>query len=231
MCFLGNKGANRSLLDWDARIKIAAGVAKGIAFLHEKGGSKFTHGNIKSSNVLLSNNHNATATSDYSLGPIFGSSPTASRIVGYRAPEVLQTRKITQKSDVYSYGVLLLELLTGKSPTNTATGEGMDLPTWVQSVVREEWTSEVFDVELMRYENIEEELVEILQIAMACVATSPDQRPTMAQVVKMIEEVRPFEMSDDDVTRKSSSDKSKDSNETPPRVSPMESGTTPPGSH
>lgn len=217
----GNKGSGRTVLDWDTRVKISTGVAKGIAFLHEQGGgNKFTHGNIKSSNVLLSKNYDASI-SDFGLAPLFGSSPAASRIVGYRAPEVLETRRVTQKSDVYSFGVLLLELLTGKAPAQTSNEEGIDLPRWVQSVVREEWTAEVFDVELMRYQNIEEEMVQILQIAMACVASLPDQRPTMAQVVKMIEDVRGFET--DDGNRQSSSDKSKESNGyTPQRATPTE---------
>ncbi|KAH6559359.1 hypothetical protein KP509_1Z012100 [Ceratopteris richardii] len=215
----GNKGSGRTPLDWDTRIKIATGVAKGIAFLHQHGGStKFTHGNIKSSNVLLSRNYHASV-SDYGLKQLFGSSPVGSRIVGYRAPEVLETRRITSKSDVYSYGVLLLELLTGKAPSQTANEEGIDLPRWVQSIVREEWTAEVFDAELVRYGNMEEEMVQILQIAMACVAASPDDRPTMAQVVKMIEDVRVFES--DDNNRQSSSDKSKESNGyTPQRSGP-----------
>lgn len=216
----GNKGSSRTSLDWDTRVKIATGAAKGIAFLHEQGGgSRFTHGNIKSSNVLLTRNYD-TSVSDFGLAPLFGTSPAASRILGYRAPEVLETRRISSKADVYSYGVLLLELLTGKAPTQTANEEGIDLPRWVQSVVREEWTAEVFDVELLRYDNIEEEMVQILQIAMSCVATSPDQRPTMSQVVKMIEDVRAFET--DDTNRQSSSDKStKESNgHTPQRTEP-----------
>lgn len=114
----------------------------------------------------------------------------------------MDPRKITQKSDVYSFGVLLLELLTGKCPSiaeNVAAGSGyggvVDLPRWVQSVVREEWTAEVFDLELMRYKDIEEEMVGLLQIAMACTSAAPDQRPKMSHVVKMIEEIRGVEVS------------------------------------
>ncbi|GFZ16059.1 leucine-rich repeat transmembrane protein kinase family protein [Actinidia rufa] len=120
----------------------------------------------------------------------------------YRAPEALDPRKITQKADVYSFGVLLLELLTGKCPSlgeNVGPGTGyggvVDLPRWVQSVVREEWTAEVFDLELMRYKDIEEEMVGLLQIAMACTAAATDQRPKMSQVVKMIEEISGVEVS------------------------------------
>eukprot|EP01018_Ginkgo_biloba_P028278 Gb_00402 [translate_table: standard] len=187
----GNRGPGRTPLDWTTRMKIAVGAARGLAFIHHSCKSpKLAHGNIKSSNVLLDKSGNA-CISDFGLAVLVSPASAASRIAGYRAPEQAETRKISQKADVYSFGVLLLEILTGKAPVQPHTPEeGIDLPKWVQSVVREEWTAEVFDLELMRYKNIEEEMVGMLQIAMVCVSVSPEQRPKMSHVVKMIEDIR-----------------------------------------
>nr|GMC65258.1 probable inactive receptor kinase At2g26730 [Ipomoea batatas] len=214
----GSRGSGRTPLDWDTRMKIALCAARGLAYLHA--GGKVVHGNIKASNILLKQDNHEACLSDYGLNPLFSSStPVNHRVAGYRAPEVLETRKVTFKSDVYSYGVLLLELLTGKSPNQASLGEeGIDLPRWVQSVVREEWTAEVFDVELMRYHNVEEEMVQLLQIGMACVAMVPDQRPSMPDVVRMMEEINRGGETDDGLRRQSSDDPSKGSDtQTPPQ--------------
>ncbi|XP_061368195.1 probable leucine-rich repeat receptor-like protein kinase At1g68400 [Gastrolobium bilobum] len=186
----GNRGPGRTPMDWTTRLKIAAGAARGVAFIHN---NNLTHGNIKSTNVLIDVAGNARVA-DFGLF-IFAGPSSNGRSNGYRAPEASDGRKQSQKSDVYSFGVLLMEMLTGKCPSAVDGGAVVDLPRWVQSVVREEWTAEVFDLELLRYKDIEEEMVALLQIAMTCAAAAPDQRPKMCHVVKMIEELRGFEVS------------------------------------
>lgn len=186
----GSRGSGRTPMDWDARMRSALSASRGLAHLHSA--HNLAHGNVKSSNVLLRPDYDAAALSDFCLHPIFASTSTRVGSGGYRAPEVVDTRRPTFKADVYSLGVLLLELLTGKSPTHASLeGDGtLDLPRWVQSVVREEWTAEVFDVELVRLgASAEEEMVALLQVAMACVATVPDARPDAPDVVRMIEEI------------------------------------------
>eukprot|EP00252_Welwitschia_mirabilis_P015161 TRINITY_DN3335_c0_g1_i1.p1 TRINITY_DN3335_c0_g1~~TRINITY_DN3335_c0_g1_i1.p1 ORF type:complete len:647 (-),score=89.42 TRINITY_DN3335_c0_g1_i1:196-2136(-) len=185
----GNRGAGRTPLDWEARTRIALGAAIGIDYIHSKG-PRMSHGNIKSSNILLTREYEARV-SDVGLAQLVSTTSSANRIVGYRAPEVTDARKISQKADVYSFGVLLLELLTGKAPNHgSSNDDGVDLPRWVQSIVREEWTAEVFDVELLRNQEHEEEMVQLLQTAIDCVAPFPDQRPTISEVVRRIEAVR-----------------------------------------
>ncbi|XP_064956341.1 probable inactive receptor kinase At2g26730 [Musa acuminata AAA Group] len=182
----GSRGSGRTPLGWESRMRIALAAGRGISHLHTS--ARIVHGNIKASNVLLHSDLHSVVVSDFGLHPLFGSAAPPNRVAGYRAPEVIETRRPTFKSDVYSFGVLLLELLTGKSPNQASLGEeGIDLPRWVQSVVREEWTAEVFDVELMRYPTTEEEMVQLLQIAMSCVATMPDARPDIPEVVRMME--------------------------------------------
>ncbi|CAN0891430.1 Probable inactive receptor kinase At1g48480 [Linum grandiflorum] len=184
----GNKGAGRTPLNWEIRSSIALGAARGIEYLHSQG-NEVSHGNIKSSNILLTQTYEARV-SDFGLANFVGPSSTPNRVAGYRAPEVTEPRRVSQKADVYSFGVLLLELLTGKAPTHSLLNEeGVDLPRWVQSTVKEEWTSEVFDLELLRYQSVEEEMVQLLQLGVDCAAQYPDNRPTMRDVTARIEEI------------------------------------------
>ncbi|WOK97515.1 putative inactive receptor kinase [Canna indica] len=185
----GNKGSGRTPLSWETRTGIALAAARGIEYIHSNGPS-YSHGNIKSSNILLAKSYEARI-SDHGLALLAGPASSSTRVAGYRAPEVTDPRRVSQKADVYSFGVLLLELLTGKAPAQAYLNEeGIDLPRWVQSVVREEWTAEVFDPELLRYQNVEEDMVRLLQLAIDCTAHFPDKRLSMPEVVAQIEEVR-----------------------------------------
>ncbi|KAK1386152.1 Ovary receptor kinase 11 [Heracleum sosnowskyi] len=181
-----NRGAGRTYLNWVTRAKIALGAARGIAYIHSLG-PEVSHGNIKSSNILLTSSCEARV-SDIGLAQLYGPDTIPNR--GYRAPEVTNSRKVSQKADVYSFGVLLLELLTGMSPTHAFLKEtDVDLPRWVQSVVTEEWTSEVFDAELLKYIHTEDDMVQLLQLALACCDQYPDRRPTMTEVLQYMEEL------------------------------------------
>ncbi|KAL5545958.1 hypothetical protein UlMin_005645 [Ulmus minor] len=196
----GNRGPGRIPLDWTTRISLVLGAARGLARIHEEYGSaKIPHGNVKSTNVLLDKN-GVACISDFGLSLLLNPTHAIARLGGYRAPEQGEVKKLSQKADVYSFGVLLLEVLTGRapsqypSPTRPRIEEEeehyVDLPKWVRSVVKEEWTGEVFDQELLRYKNIEEELVSMLHVGLACVVPQPEKRPTMLEVAKMIEDIR-----------------------------------------
>ncbi|KAE9615072.1 putative protein kinase RLK-Pelle-LRR-III family [Lupinus albus] len=185
---LHDSGAGRTPLHWEARSAIALGAARGIAYLHSHGPTS-SHGNIKSSNILLTKSYEARV-SDFGLAYLALPTSTPNRVSGYRAPEVTDARKVSQQADVYSFGITLLELLTGKAPSHSSLNEeGVDLPRWVQSVVQEEWNNEVFDVELRKYQNVEEEMVKLLQLAVECTAQFPDKRPSMDVVANRIQEI------------------------------------------
>ncbi|PIN07155.1 Serine/threonine protein kinase [Handroanthus impetiginosus] len=186
----GKTGTNRRPLDWETRLKIAVGAARGIAYIHRQDGGKLVHGNIKSSNIFV-NEKKYGVVSDVGLSKLIGpirlsAMPTPS----YCAPEVTDTRKVSQASDVYSFGVVLLELVPGKPSQYTKNdGKVISLFESIKSVFCDEWTTEVLDAELSRYLNEEEAMEQFLQLALDCVAVVPEHRPRMPEVVKMLEEI------------------------------------------
>ncbi|CAK9152317.1 unnamed protein product [Ilex paraguariensis] len=176
-------------LHWTSCLKIAEDLATGLLYIHQNPG--LTHGNLKSSNVLLGSDFESCLT-DYGLtsfrNPEHEESSASSLF--YRAPECRDVRKpITQQADVYSFGVLLLELLTGKTPFQDLVQEhGSDIPQWVRSVREEE--TESGDDPASSNEVSEEKLGALLNIAMACVSLAPENRPVMREVLRMVREAR-----------------------------------------
>ncbi|XP_058091423.1 receptor protein kinase-like protein ZAR1 isoform X2 [Magnolia sinica] len=194
-----------SPLSWHTRLKIMKGIAKGLAYLHEFSPKKYVHGDLKPTNVLLGLNMEPYI-SDFGLGRlanIAGGSPTVqSNRMGvekqpsevsdslamspescYQAPEALKLLKPSQKWDVYSYGVILLELISGRSPIVLLGTSEMDLVRWIQVCIEEKKPlSDVLDPFLAREVEREDEMVAVLKIALACVQTNAERRPLMRHV-------------------------------------------------
>lgn len=169
------------------RSRIALGIATGIEYLHSLG-SNVTHGNIKSSNILLSQYYDAYV-SEFGITQLI-SSTSNSKMIGYSAPEVTDIRNISQKADVYSYGTILLELLTGKNPSSVINDQGIDLPKWVESIFEEMETTQVFDHELIRFQNSnEEQMISLLHLAISCTSQHPKRRPPMTDITRRIKEI------------------------------------------
>ncbi|PHT43970.1 putative leucine-rich repeat receptor-like protein kinase IMK3 [Capsicum baccatum] len=189
--FLHARGPETTI-DWPTRMRIAIGITKGICFLHTK--ENIIHGNLTSSNILLDEQNNPKIA-DVGLSRLMTTAGNTNVIatagtLGYRAPELSKIKNASTKTDVYSLGVIILELLTGKSPSEAT--DGLDLPQWVASIVKEEWTNEVFDVELMRdAPNIGDELLNTLKLALHCVDPTPTARPEAPQVLQKLEEIKP----------------------------------------
>ncbi|PHT26898.1 hypothetical protein CQW23_33495 [Capsicum baccatum] len=151
----GGRGAGRTPLNWGTRVGISFGATHRITYLHAQGTS-VSHGNIKSSNILLTISYEARV-SDFGYVQLVGPSSTPNSIA-----ELKDLCRATDR---------------------------LDLPRWVQSVVREEWINEVFDIELLRYQTIEEHMVQLLQLAVDCTAQYLDRRHSMAEVTNCVEEL------------------------------------------
>ncbi|CAH8257126.1 unnamed protein product [Arabidopsis lyrata] len=181
-------------INWPTRMSLIKGMARGLFYLHTH--ANIIHGNLTSSNVLLDENINAKI-SDYRLSRLMTAAAGSSVIatagaLGYTAPELSKLKKANTKTDVYSLGVIILELLTGKSPSEALNG--VDLPQWVATAVKEEWTNEVFDLELLNDVNtMVDEILNTLKLALHCVDPTPSTRPEAQQVMTQLGEIRPKE--------------------------------------
>ncbi|KAH1119201.1 Pollen receptor-like kinase 1 [Glycine soja] len=188
-------GRNNSMLTWSTRLKIIKGVARGLAYLYESLPSQnLPHGHLKSSNVILDHSFEPHLT-EYGLVPVMSKSHAQQFMAAYKAPEVIQFGRPNVKSDVWCLGIMILELLTGKFPANYLRhGKGRnnnaDLATWVDSVVREEWTGEVFDKDIMGTRNGEGEMLKLLRIGMFCCKWSVESRWDWREALGKIEELK-----------------------------------------
>ncbi|XVF03710.1 hypothetical protein REPUB_Repub05bG0017100 [Reevesia pubescens] len=165
---------------WRLRLTIASGIARGLAFIYQSSNDQesIPHGNLKLSNIMLGENMEPLI-SEYGISRLLD--PKSHCLLssnGYIAPEI----SLSEKGDVFSFGVILLELLTGKTVEKT----GVDLPKWVRSMVREEWTGEVFDKEVNKAAL--QWAFPLLNIALKCVSHSPQDRPTSSEVLEKINE-------------------------------------------
>ncbi|EXB54204.1 Proline-rich receptor-like protein kinase PERK2 [Morus notabilis] len=191
-------GKHEDAMEWATRLKIAIGSAKGLAYLHEDCNPKIIHRDIKASNILLDFRFEAKV-SDFGLAKSFSDTNThishiSTRVVGtfgYLAPEYASSGKVTEKSDVYSYGVMLLELITGRPPISSID------PTRSQGLV--EWArpflaqalgggclDALVDPRLQRNYNTVE-MSRMVACAAACVRHSAWLRPRMIQIVHALE--------------------------------------------
>ncbi|XP_048228923.1 proline-rich receptor-like protein kinase PERK9 [Ricinus communis] len=185
-------GEGRPVLNWAARVKIAAGAARGIAYLHEDCHPRVIHRDIKSSNILLDNNFEAKV-SDFGLAKLAIDADThvTTRVMGtfgYMAPEYASSGKLTDKSDVFSYGVVLLELITGRKPVDASQPLGDEsLVQWARPLLGHALANEEFDglVDPRLEKNyVESEMFTMIEAAAACVRHSAAKRPRMGQVVR-----------------------------------------------
>ncbi|KAL2333377.1 hypothetical protein Fmac_014590 [Flemingia macrophylla] len=179
-------------LSWTVRMKVALDAAKGLAFLH-RDEVHLIHRNVKTSNILLDSNYNAKL-SDLMLarnGPEGDESHVSTMVMGtygYAAPEYIATGHLTKKSDVYAFGVVLLELMSGKRvmDRNRPNGEH-NLVEWaIPLLIARKRISKVMDARIKgQYSDREE--VRIAHLTIQCLSVEPKLRPTMDEVVRSLE--------------------------------------------
>ncbi|XP_010254431.1 PREDICTED: G-type lectin S-receptor-like serine/threonine-protein kinase SD2-5 isoform X2 [Nelumbo nucifera] len=179
------------MLDWETRFNIALGTAKGLAYLHEDCDVKIVHCDIKPENVLLDDNFLAKV-SDFGLAKLMTREQshvftTLRGTRGYLAPEWITNYAISEKSDVYSYGMVLLEIIGGRKNFDPAeNSEKSHFPSYAFKMMEEGKLKEILDSKL-RVEEGDERVPTAIKVALWCIQDDMHLRPSMAKVVQMLE--------------------------------------------
>ncbi|GAB4853680.1 Pollen receptor-like kinase 3 [Ancistrocladus abbreviatus] len=193
----GDRGISHAELNWPTRLKIIKGIASGMRHLRsEFASSELPHGNLKSSNVLLNDKYEPLL-SDYAFLSLIDDNQAAQTMFAFKAPEAAAAAaesqpRISPKCDVYCLGIVILEVLTGKFPSQylSAGKGGTDVIQWVRTAIDDHNEAEFLDPEISSCTESINEMVRLLHIGAACTETNVDQRPTMEDIVKRIEDIK-----------------------------------------
>ncbi|KAJ7962650.1 putative Receptor protein kinase [Quillaja saponaria] len=193
----GNHNLDQPGLDWPTRLRIVKGVVKGLAYLCKALPSLVApHGHLKSSNVLLDESFEPLLT-DYALIPVINLDHAQMLMMAYKSPEYAEQGRITKKTDIWSLGILILEILTGKFPENYMTqrhNSDADIASWVNEMIKEKRISEVFDVDMGGVGSSKGELLKLLKIGLSCCEADVERRLDLKDVVEQIEELKEGEI-------------------------------------
>ncbi|KAK7332312.1 hypothetical protein VNO80_29062 [Phaseolus coccineus] len=176
-------------LDWKIRMKIAEGAAKGLEYLHNSEDTPIIYRDFKSSNILLDDNFNPKL-SDFGLakiGPLEGQEQVTTRVMGtfgYCAPEYAATGKLSTKSDIYSFGVVFLEIISGRRVFDTTRAtEEQNLIDWALPLFKDRTKFTLMADPLLKGQFPVKGLFQALAVAAMCLQEEPDTRPYMDDVV------------------------------------------------
>ncbi|GAB2293628.1 hypothetical protein Dimus_027841 [Dionaea muscipula] len=187
---LRGQHSSECLLDWRRRMNIAIGSAEGIAYLHHQATPHIIHRDIKASNVLLDSDFQARVA-DFGFAKFIpdGATHVTTRVkgtLGYLAPEYAMLGKASESCDVYSFGILLLELVSGRRPVqNISISQSQSITEWALPLALENRFSEMADPKLNGLYD-EMELRRAVIVGLLCSQKKPEKRPTMPQVVELL---------------------------------------------